>query len=212
MSATFHAWNMLPPVIALVMRVTTNSPPTVAPKIAPPAAASASRPAAIKRSTTPTIVPPVPPTPKIPSSPSPPNVTANSVAPTHTSGPRPARAKPYLATNIGPPCGSSGRAVSRKSIDCVTSVIFSAMPTTPITHIHSTAPGPPMATASATPPMFPRPTVALRAVDRAWKWLIAPGSSLSSYLPRTTATPWVRARHCPKTVQPVNSRPTSRSA
>lgn len=44
---------------------------------------------------------------------------------------------------------------------------FSAMPNRPTTHIQNTAPGPPTETATATPAMFPSPTVADRAAQRA---------------------------------------------
>jgi len=47
-------------------------------------------------------------------------------------------------------------------------------------HIQNTAPGPPMATAPATPAMFPVPTVAARAVQSAWNGVIAP-SALASF-------------------------------
>ena len=56
-------------------------------------------------------------------------------------------------------------------------MVLRAIPRKPTTQIQNRAPGPPRAMASATPPMFPSPTVALRAALRAWKWLIAPGSS-----------------------------------
>ena len=82
------------------------------------------------------------------------------------------------------------------------------MPTAPTTHIQKTAPGPPSETATATPAMLPRPTVPESAVDSAWKWLIAPGSSFESYRPRRTATPWVRARYWLKPLQSVKSTPT----
>ena len=70
-------------------------------------------------------------------------------------------------THIGPPLGSSGLSVRRNSIDRVTSVVLRAMPARPTTHIQNTAPGPPSAMATATPPMLPRPTVAERAAERA---------------------------------------------
>ena len=150
MSATFHAWNMLPPVMALMSSVTTNSTPTAKPSRGQPQAGEA------------------------------------VLGDEH---------RPAVRVVVG-------RSVLRKSIDCVTSVIFRAMPTLPMTHIQKIAPGPPRLTATATPPMLPRPTVALSAVERAWKWLIAPGSFLSSYLPRDDGlTPWVRARHWPKKLQ-----------
>ena len=62
----------------------------------------------------------------------------------------------------------------------VTSVVLSAMPKKPTTQIQNTAPGPPRLMAMATPPILPSPTVAESAADRAWKWLMAPGSSASS--------------------------------
>ena len=64
---------------------------------------------------------------------------------------------------------------------------FVPMPTTAATHIQKTAPAPPWVTAMATPPMLPTPIVAASAVDRAWKWLMWPGSSGESYLPSVTA-------------------------
>jgi hypothetical protein len=86
--------------------------------------------------------------------------------------PRPARdgdiwRRPWLTTNMGPPCGLSGSSVCLYSIDWVTSVILRAIPITPTTHIQKIAPGPPRDIATATPPMFPRPTVAESAAERA---------------------------------------------
>src|SRR5690606_27563077 len=144
MSATFHAWNMLPPVTVETRSVTQKMPPTTRPTGASFGLDAAS---------------------------------------------------PRRTTYIGPPCGSLGSDRSRNSIACVTSVILSAMPITPTTHIQKSAPGPPSEIAIATPAMLPRPTVAESAVDSAWKWLIAPGSDLSSNLPRTTETPCVSARY-----------------
>ena len=46
---------------------------------------------------------------------------------------------------------------------------FVEMPNTPVSHIHSTAPGPPEATAVATPTMLPVPIVAAKAVVNAPK-------------------------------------------
>jgi len=53
-----------------------------------------------------------------------------------------------------------------------------AMPKTPVSHIHNTAPGPPEAIAVATPTILPVPTVAAKAVVKAPKWLISPSPSL----------------------------------
>src|SRR5690606_42034539 len=76
-------------------------------------------------------------------------------------------AKPRWQAHIGPPCGLSGFDVSGNSLDCVPSVILSAMPTMPTIHIQKSAPGPPSEIAIATPAMLPRPTVAESAVERA---------------------------------------------
>ena len=76
----------------------------------------------------------------------------------------------------------------------VTSVNFVAMPRNAVTHIQNRAPGPPRWMARATPAMFPIPTVADRAVVRAWKWETSPGSSGSSYFPVVMAKPWPRRR------------------
>ena len=54
----------------------------------------------------------------------------------------------------------------------------------PATIIQKVAPGPPAAIATATPPMFPMPTVPEMAVVSAWKWVISPGASSSSNSPR----------------------------
>ena len=51
-----------------------------------------------------------------------------------------------------------------------------AMPTNPHIHIQKMAPGPPVNRAVATPPIFPFPTVAARAVDSAAKGETSPSS------------------------------------
>ena len=50
------------------------------------------------------------------------------------------------------------------------------IPRSPASTIQKTAPGPHRETATATPAMFPRPTVAESAADSAWKWEISPAS------------------------------------
>ena len=57
------------------------------------------------------------------------------------------------------------------------SAYFVAMPNTPVSHIQSTAPGPPAATAVATPTMLPVPIVAASAVVSAPNWLTSPSPS-----------------------------------
>ena len=54
---------------------------------------------------------------------------------------------------------------------------FVAMPNTPVSHIHSTAPGPPARMAVPTPTMLPVPMVADKAVVSAPNWLTSPGAS-----------------------------------
>ena len=44
------------------------------------------------------------------------------------------------------------------------------MPRKAATHIQNTAPGPPMTMAADAPAILPVPTVAARAVHRAWNW------------------------------------------
>jgi len=59
----------------------------------------------------------------------------------------------------------------------VHSANFELMPRKPANTIQKTAPGPPIPTATATPAMLPRPTVAESAADNAWKCEIEPVSS-----------------------------------
>ena len=56
---------------------------------------------------------------------------------------------------------------------------FVAIPTTPVSQHHNTAPGPPTATAVATPTIFPVPIVAASAVVSAPNWLISPSAEVS---------------------------------
>ena len=70
---------------------------------------------------------------------------------------------------MGPPFMRPLESVSRYLTDRTASEYLVAMPTRPVIHIQKSAPGPPAAMAVATPAMFPVPTVAARAVIRAWK-------------------------------------------
>ena len=56
---------------------------------------------------------------------------------------------------------------------------FVAMPNTPVSQHHRTAPGPPKAIAVATPMMFPVPMVAARAVAKAPNCETSPWADLS---------------------------------
>ena len=64
---------------------------------------------------------------------------------------------------------------------------FVAMPNTPVSQHHSTAPGPPRATAVATPMMLPVPIVAARAVASAPNCDTSPTESLSFFTESFTA-------------------------
>ena len=121
--------------------------------------------------------------------------------------------RPSRATYMAPPCGFSGSLVSRYNSASVTSVVFSAMPTMPTTHIQNTAPGPPKSTAIAMPAIAPRPTVPDIAAVSAWKCVSAPGPWLVSMpWPAHSATPCVSERYWQNLVHSVNSKPISNSA
>ena len=75
--------------------------------------------------------------------------------------------RPFLMKYIGPPTQSPWAFRSRKRTASVTSANFVHMPSSAETQIQNTAPGPPSATAPATPAMFPTPTVAASAVQTA---------------------------------------------
>ncbi len=87
----------------------------------------------------------------------------------------------------------SGR-ISRYFWPSVTSVNLAVIPKRPATIIQKVAPGPPTATAIATPAMLPRPTVAESAADSAWKWLTSPTSAGLLYFPRVTFSACPNAR------------------
>ncbi|MDD4788748.1 MAG: hypothetical protein PHO07_16370 [Pirellulales bacterium] len=76
---------------------------------------------------------------------------------------------PRSSTYIGPPAISPLLLTVRYFTARTASPYLVAMPNTPVSHIHNTAPGPPAATAVATPTMLPVPIVAARAVIRAPK-------------------------------------------
>ena len=101
----------------------------------------------------------------------PPN-SAN-VAPSQAQrGPRPLR-----MAYIGPPTKRPFASRSRKCTASSTSAYLVAMPTSAVIHIQNTAPGPPSATAVATPAMLPTPMVAARHVISAAYGLTSPWAS-----------------------------------
>ena len=71
---------------------------------------------------------------------------------------------PRLRYCCGPPDISPLESVVRKRTPRYASVYLEAMPTRPVIQIHTSAPGPPIESAVATPTIFPTPTVAARAV------------------------------------------------
>ncbi len=81
---------------------------------------------------------------------------------------------PRSSTYIGPPAIAPDGVVTRYFTASSASPYFVAIPNTPVSHIHSTAPGPPAATAVATPTMLPVPIVAASAVASAPNWLTSP--------------------------------------
>ena len=86
---------------------------------------------------------------------------------------------PRSITYMGPPAIVPSGIFTRYFTESSASVYFVAMPNTPDSHIHSTAPGPPATTAVATPTMFPVPMVAASAVISAANGLISPFAPLS---------------------------------
>ena len=85
------------------------------------------------------------------------------------------RSRAYMAPPIMVPFSLRTRYLTAISV----SAYFVAMPNRPVSHIQSTAPGPPMATAVPTPMMFPVPMVEDRAVVRAPNWDTSPSESSS---------------------------------
>ena len=86
---------------------------------------------------------------------------------------------PRSRTYIGPPAIEPFGVVTRYLMASTASAYFVAIPKTPVSQIQRTAPGPPAATAVATPTMFPVPIVAASAVVSAPKWLTSPSPSRS---------------------------------
>ncbi len=96
--------------------------------------------------------------------------TANSTASQRI--PRP-RSSAYIGPPAIVPCGVRTRYFTASTA----SPYFVAMPNTPVSHIQSTAPGPPAPMAVATPTMFPVPMVAASAVVSAPNCEMSPSPS-----------------------------------
>ena len=82
--------------------------------------------------------------------------------------------KAPFRTYMGPPAMVPSLFVVRYLTDKRASAYLVEIPKTPVSHIHKTAPGPPAATAVATPTMLPVPIVAAKAVVRAANGLTSP--------------------------------------
>src|SRR5688572_11580831 len=85
--------------------------------------------------------------------------------------------RPRSSTYMGPPAMVPLAVTIRYFTESTASVYLVAIPNTPVSHIQSTAPGPPAATAVATPTMLPVPMVAANAVVSAPNWLTSPSPS-----------------------------------
>jgi len=109
--------------------------------------------------------------------------------------------RPRSRTYMGPPAISPLTFLPRYFTDRTASAYLVAMPKTPVSHIQSTAPGPPRATAVATPMMLPVPTVAARAVISAPKWLMSPSPSRVRWKERRIALPMYRCMIRRRTVR-----------
>ena len=84
---------------------------------------------------------------------------------------------PRSSAYIAPPCMRPSLVCTRYLTAIRLSAYLVAMPNTPVSQHHSTAPGPPRNTAVPTPTILPVPMVDASAVVSAWNWLTSPGES-----------------------------------
>ena len=107
---------------------------------------------------------------------------ANATAPTlaHTGTLPSLRTKPRSHAYMAPPSISPLWSLTRYLTLMNVSAYLVAMPNTPVSHIHSTAPGPPESTAVPTPTMLPVPIVELSAAHSAPNCEMSPGALGSS--------------------------------
>ena len=120
--------------------------------------------------------------------------------------------KPSRITYMGPPRSVPALSRPRYITASVQVKNLVAMPTMAVIHIQKMAPGPPMTMASATPAMLPIPMVPASADDSAWKWVISPGSSGESYLPRSSAMACGMWRNGAKRVYTRKKKPPPNSS
>ena len=86
---------------------------------------------------------------------------------------------PRSSAYMAPPSTRPSSVFTRYFTAISASAYLVAMPSTPVSQHHSTAPGPPSATAVPTPTMLPVPMVDASAVVSAPNWLISPSAPLS---------------------------------
>ena len=87
--------------------------------------------------------------------------------------------KPRSSAYIAPPIMLPFSLLTRYLTPMMVSAYFVAIPNTPVSHIHSTEPGPPRAMAVPTPTMLPVPIVDDSAVVSAPNWDTSPSESSS---------------------------------
>ncbi len=92
------------------------------------------------------------------------------------SQPNHAWPNPFLMKYIEPPASAPSLSLILYFTPRVASHILVHIPTKAVSHIQTNAPGPPAATAVATPAILPFPIVAARVEVRAWKGVISPSS------------------------------------
>ena len=88
---------------------------------------------------------------------------------------------PFSRAYMGPPSILPSFVLTRYLMARSPSLYFVAMPKIPVSQHHSTAPGPPIATAVATPIMLPVPMVAASELAKAANWLTSPVEPLSFF-------------------------------
>ena len=121
-------------------------------------------------------------------------ITANSAKATAKILPRTGIGNAFFITYMGPPAISPSWLTSRYLTAKRLSAYFVDRPNNALSHIHTSAPGPPKTIAVATPTMFPVPIVAARAVIRDWNGVISPSccSSVLSGLRNTDFSAYPR--------------------
>ena len=111
--------------------------------------------------------------------------------------------KPRSSAYMGPPSMRPSAVLTRYLMASKPSAYFVAMPKMPVSQHHNTAPGPPSATAVATPMMLPVPMVAAKAVANEANCDTSPVAPASRFTDRRMA---VKMRSCGKRNRIVRNR------